>query len=141
MRVVLDASVLAECVRPEGTAARRWLLDLLDGDDAHIVHGLTVLEVSSAIRGLVLRNEASADWAEHMHRSLSALPVVRESVTHPMLVRIWELHNNLTPYDAAYVALTERLQAEYGGQCVLATADARLANSSAVVCPTELLIY
>lgn len=39
----------------------------------------------------------------------------------PLLPRIWELRDNLTAYDAAYVALAEALDAP------LLTADARLA--------------
>jgi predicted nucleic acid-binding protein len=37
---------------------------------------------------------------------------------------MWELRNNMTAYDAAYVALAERLEA------VLVTCDARLATAS-----------
>ena len=41
-----------------------------------------------------------------------------------LLQRIWELRHALSPYDAAYVALAEALEAP------LLTADARLARST-----------
>jgi predicted nucleic acid-binding protein len=54
------------------------------------------------------------------------------------MARIWELRDSVTPYDAAYLAITERLQAVTGGQACLATADRKLARSPAVRCPVEL---
>jgi predicted nucleic acid-binding protein len=57
-----------------------------------------------------------------------------ERVTHrPLLERIWELHPNLTPYDAAYVALAEALDA------TLVTADQRLARAPGSRCTIECL--
>lgn len=46
----------------------------------------------------------------------------------PLLNRAWELRHNLTVYDAAYVALAERLDG------VLVTCDGRLANASGPRC-------
>ncbi len=43
--------------------------------------------------------------------------------------RIWELRNNITIYDAWYVALAEALDAR------LATLDVRLARAPGVRCP------
>jgi predicted nucleic acid-binding protein len=40
--------------------------------------------------------------------------------------RIWELRSNLTTYDAAYVAATERYR------CALVTTDARLARAAGI---------
>jgi predicted nucleic acid-binding protein len=51
----------------------------------------------------------------------------------PLLTRCWELRDNLTAYDAAYVALAEALES------VLLTADAHLANAPGVTCPIEML--
>lgn len=47
--------------------------------------------------------------------------------------RIWELRDNLTAYDAAYVALAEALDAP------LLTGDRHLARASGPRCPIELL--
>ncbi len=63
---------------------------------------------------------------------LADLPMAR--VSHrPLLRRCWELRDNLTVYDAAYVALAESLDA------TLVTADARLARAPGVRCAVELL--
>lgn len=40
----------------------------------------------------------------------SSAPIRRMSLA-PLLPRIWELQENVTPYDAAYVALAEQLPA------------------------------
>jgi predicted nucleic acid-binding protein len=46
--------------------------------------------------------------------------------------RTWELGENLTPYDAAYVAVAERI----GG--ALLTADVRLSRAPGIRCPVEV---
>lgn len=51
----------------------------------------------------------------------------------PLLERIWELRDNLTVPDAAYVALSEQLDVP------LLTSDARLVNSSGPRCGFELI--
>ena len=45
-----------------------------------------------------------------------------------LLSRIWELRDNLSAYDATYVALAEALA------CELVTADARLAQAPGPTC-------
>lgn len=47
--------------------------------------------------------------------------------------RAYELRDNVTAYDAAYVALAEALG------CPLVTADGRLAKASGVRCGVELV--
>jgi len=47
--------------------------------------------------------------------------------------RVWSLGANLSAYDAAYVALAERLDA------VLLTADARIAGAPGVRCAVEVV--
>jgi len=63
---------------------------------------------------------------------LAALPLRR--VPHlPLLGRVWELRDNLTAYDAAYVALAEALDA------LLLTADGAMGKVSGVRCEVEVL--
>jgi predicted nucleic acid-binding protein len=63
---------------------------------------------------------------------LMALPLRR--VSHrPLLTRCWELRDNLTPYDAAYVSLAEELNAS------LLTADRRLAAAPGLRCDVVVL--
>lgn len=58
-----------------------------------------------------------------MLRRFGELPIVRYPHT-PLRDRIWELGDNLSAYDATYVALSEILEAP------LITKDARLARST-----------
>jgi predicted nucleic acid-binding protein len=50
-----------------------------------------------------------------------------------LIARCWELRDNLTIYDAAYVALAEALQAS------LLTGDKRLATATGPRCHIEVL--
>ncbi len=57
-----------------------------------------------------------------------------ERVSHrPLLGRIWELRGNVTPCDAAYVALVETIEA------TLVTADRRLSQAPGPRCQIEYL--
>ena len=57
-----------------------------------------------------------------------------ERVTHGRLLeRCWELRDNLTIYDAAYVALAELLEVS------LLTADGRIHSAPGLRCPIEVL--
>jgi predicted nucleic acid-binding protein len=58
---------------------------------------------------------------------------LRRAPHRPLLARCWELRENLTVYDAAYVALAELLD------LALLTADARLANAPGLRCKIDLL--
>jgi len=60
------------------------------------------------------------------------LPLLRASHL-PLLPRCWELRYNLTPYDAAYVALAEALDV------ALVTADGPLARASGIRCVVDVL--
>jgi predicted nucleic acid-binding protein len=63
---------------------------------------------------------------------LRDLPLQR--VDHaPLLARCWELRDNLTNYDAAYVALAEALDVP------LLTGDQRLARSTGPRCSIEAI--
>jgi predicted nucleic acid-binding protein len=62
---------------------------------------------------------------------LAALPAQR-APHRPLLARCWELRDNLTPYEAAYVALAEAMHA------ALLTGDRRLANATGPQCPIEV---
>jgi predicted nucleic acid-binding protein len=50
-----------------------------------------------------------------------------------MFDRIWELRDNVTAYDAAYVALAEAIE------CPLVTADARLSRARGLRCSVTVV--
>jgi predicted nucleic acid-binding protein len=63
---------------------------------------------------------------------LVALPV-RRAPHLPLLARCWSLRDDLSVYDASYVALAEALDT------VLRTADARLSRAPGLRCAVEIL--
>jgi predicted nucleic acid-binding protein len=138
MDVVVDASVLTEVLVETDGAAAAWLKALVGPDDMYWVPGLTPLEVISALRSLVYRAELEEAVAESAVKWLPTFVVKNRAVGQPEAIRIWELRRTVTPYDAAYVALAEQLQAETGGNAVLATADQKLAGASGPKCQIEL---
>jgi predicted nucleic acid-binding protein len=58
---------------------------------------------------------------------------VRRYAAVGLLPRIWVLRENLTAYDATYVALAEELV------CALVTADPRLAAAPGPKCPITVV--
>ncbi|MBB5633329.1 putative nucleic acid-binding protein [Cryobacterium mesophilum] len=85
------------------------------------------VEYASAIRRFVSRRELSAANADRYIETWASTPI-RRSRHLPLLPRIWQLRENISSYDAAYVALAERLAAP------LVTADRRLARAASAYC-------
>lgn len=90
------------------------------------------IEVLSTLRRGVLSGRIGQPQAARALIRLNRMPLRRHS--HRSLAhRCWDLRDNLTPYDAAYVALAERL-----GE-VLVTSDGRVARAPGLRCSVELL--
>lgn len=124
--IVLDAGVFvaATCsVDPDGARARA----AMDGDQQWCAPEHFRLEAANAIRGLVRGCALSASSAAAVVAALSGLEV-RLVPTVDLLPRIWQLRDNLSAYDAAYVALAESLDVQ------LVTADQRLARAPGIRC-------
>ena len=100
--------------------------------DASLAPQVLDLEVLSALRGMLRRDVIVESVARNSLRYLAHLPIRR--VPHePLLERCWELRDNLTAYDACYVALAEVTGA------TLLTSDRRLAGAPGVRCEIELI--
>jgi predicted nucleic acid-binding protein len=128
--IVVDASVLMPALVDEGEKGDR-MRARLDGEWL-TAPSVVDLEVIAALRGIVRGGEVTARRAERALEDLVSLPLDR--APHRRLARrIWELRDNLTAYDASYVALAERLDT------VLLTADAALARAPGIECEIELL--
>lgn len=127
--IVVDASVVVDALAtPAPNAA---LAERLDQDaDLRAPH-LIDIEVVHALRRLVSTGELSDDRAADALSDLHALRIVR--YPHLSLIdRVWELRNNLTAYDAAYVALAELLEVPF------VTCDVRLAQAPGHTAEIEL---
>ena len=80
-------------------------------------------EVVAALRGLTLEGLISVDRAQDALTDYDALPIERWHSAPALRRRAFSLRDNLSAYDAAYVALAEALD------CPLLTRDARLARA------------
>ena len=127
--IVVDASVVLDALAtptPNPDLAHR-----LDQDKDFRAPHLIDIEVASALRRLVSEGELHHDRAADALSDLHALRIVR--YPHLSLVdRVWELRDNLTTYDAAYVALAEILEVPF------VTCDTRLAGSPGHQAEVEL---
>ncbi len=63
---------------------------------------------------------------------LARFPIRRMALA-PLLHRIWELRDNVTAYEAAYVALAERLESPF------VTCDSKLVAANGPRCRFELI--
>lgn len=128
--IVLDAS-----------AAIDWLLQTPEGqkielriysrnETLHAPH-LLDLEFAQVLRRLVRERVVPSQRADQAIEDLLDLRITR----YPhfiLLPRIWQLRQNLSTYDAAYVALAEKLGAH------LITRDSRLASAPGHAATVEL---
>jgi predicted nucleic acid-binding protein len=128
--IVVDASVLAPALADDGADGDRARLRLRG--EQLVAPELVDLEVLSTLRRAVRAGRLDERRSGQALDDLAALPLRR--VPHlPLLARAWELRDNLTAYDAAYVALAESLRA------LLLTADGGIEKASGVRCDVEIL--
>jgi predicted nucleic acid-binding protein len=126
---VLDASVAVTALTQPGSPAA----DLLaDSDAVFQVPSIFDVEVVGALRGLVRGGKYDRAAADDLIVDLMMLPVERWHMSS-LLPRMWELRENLTPYDAAYVALAELTGA------ILATGDERITVAPATRCEIQIV--
>lgn len=129
--IVVDASVIAPALADDGADGDR-ARDRLRGERLAAPE-IMDLEVASVIRRALLAGDLGERRAEFALDDLRALRLRRAGHLR-LLPRIWELRHNLTPYDAAYVALAEALDA------LLVTADRRLAQAAGPRCTMEQIL-
>jgi len=123
--LVIDASAAVALLAdagPDGTWAEHVL-----GREQLVAPHLMPVESANILRRAAARGEISADAAALAHADLLALRVDLFPY-EPFARRVWELRENLTTYDAWYVALAEALGAK------LATLDGALCRASGPRC-------
>jgi predicted nucleic acid-binding protein len=122
---VVDASVvIAALVGVDDTG--EWAESLLLEGQFAAPH-LLPAEVASMLRRAVQSGDLSTDLATLAYADLLDLRIQLYPYA-PFSVRVWELRDNVTPYDAWYVALAEFLEVP------LATLDGKLAKAAGTRC-------
>ena len=119
--IVVDASVVLELLLR--TPAAPGIETRLFSANAiwHAPHLLDV-EVAQVLRRYTFAGEITATRGLEAIGDLADLPLTSYP-HHPFLSRIWELRDNVTAYDAAYISLAEALAVP------LVTLDAKLASA------------
>lgn len=127
---MVDASVLVTALGDDGPDGQRVRSRIVG--ERLAAPEVVDLEVVSAFRRLRTSGRLDDDRAGVAVSDLQALRMQR--VPHrALLERCWELRENVTVYDAAYIALAERLES------TLLTADRRLTKAPGTRCSFELL--
>ena len=122
--IVLDASALIELLL-ETAAGHRVAARIADPRlGLHVPHLIDV-EVTQALRRYVREGDIEPSDAGTALDDLRALDLQRHA--HDQLLdRVWSLRENLSAYDAVYVALAEALDTK------VLTCDARMARAPGV---------
>jgi predicted nucleic acid-binding protein len=129
MTVVVDASVVVAAL-VDGGRDGAWAESLLAAEDLVAPH-LMPVEVANILRRASMARDLSADVAALAHRDLLELRVGLFAY-EPFAMRVWDLRDTVTAYDAWYVALAETLGIE------LATLDRKLARAGGPRCGFRL---
>ncbi len=129
MKVIDAGTLIAAFIERDGMGDRaREHLNV----DRLAAPELIDIETCSALRQLDLAGRLPTGTATTAMSRLARLSIERH--THsPLLDRCWQLRHNVTPYEAAYVALAEALDVP------LVTTDAHLARATGPRCAFEVL--
>ncbi len=103
------------------------------GDEELATPHLIDSEVTHVLRGLVRRGVLTEEQGSLALEGFTQLTLTRFPADW-LRARMWTLRDNLTAYDATYVALAEMTAAS-----ALLTTDARLASAPGPECHIELL--
>ena len=128
--IVVDASVFTDALidaSDRGKQAR----DLL-AQWQPVAPAIVDAEVLSSLRRQLRSETITRDHAGFAIQRLRRIDI-RRVLLDSLAPRMWELRDNLTPYDAAYVALAE------AAKLPLWTADKRLAQAPGTDCEIHIL--
>ena len=128
--IVLDTSAMVEFLVGADPLAER-VRALVVGGKLAAPHAID-LECAAALGGLVRGQKLPSAEAERALELLGSMRLERYGHV-PLLARIWQLRHNMWPYDAAYVALAESLNAD------LVTLDGKIEGIPGVRCAVRNL--
>jgi len=124
--IVVDASAAVSALLNAGPARQA-----LAEEQVHVPH-LIDPEVANALRRQAAASLIEPGDAWTALDRWRRLGMSRYAVFH-LFERVWELRENLSAYDASYVALAESLD------CALLTADVRLGGAPGLRCPVTVV--
>ena len=125
--IVVDASAAVSALLNDGPARRAILEQQL-----HVPH-LIDTEVASGLRRQVAAGNIDADAGWTALDTFRRLGMTRYPAGG-LLERIWQLRDNVSAYDAIYIALAEGLD------CALLTSDAKLGRTPGIRCSVTLVL-
>lgn len=128
--IVLDASATVDWLL-QTSAGRKIEARIYSGNESLHAPHLLDLEVAQVMRRLARERTISAQRADEALEDLISLRLTRHPHTL-FLTRVWRLRNNLSAYDAAYIAVAEMLDAP------LLTRDSRIASAPGHSAAVEL---
>ncbi len=112
----------------DGGSSGQWATGVLEGAGDLLAPHLGLFEAANILRRHQLASLITADQAEQAHADLLDLPL--DLWPYELLARrSWQLRQNLTIYDGAYVALAEMTGTP------LATLDQSIARAPGPRCP------
>ena len=124
--IVVDASAALSGLLNDGPARQSLIREQL-----HAPH-LVDSEVASGLRRQVSSRRITADEGWAALNAWRRVGLTRYAV-NMLLDRVWQLRENLSAYDAGYVALAEALG------CSLLTADARISQAPGLPCTVTVV--
>jgi len=119
--IVVDASALLEFLLQTTVGTRVEARLFRDEDELHAPHLLDV-EMVQGLRRLVRTGEVLPGRADEAIADLADLDLHRHSHVD-LLARAWKLRDNISAYDAMYLALAEAIEA------TVVTCDSPLARA------------
>jgi predicted nucleic acid-binding protein len=131
--IVVDASAAVELLAADDEPRRFAVASRLTSGDAMYAPSHFDIEVMSALRGIARQNTVVRQNGVRLLTQLHKMPIRRERLSLEALQRMWRLRENMTTYDAGYIALAEELGAS------LVTCDAKFVAPPGIACTVELI--
>lgn len=124
--IVIDASAALSGLLTAGQARTMMATENL------MAPQLIDYEIANALRRRTFAGDVDSATAWGVLEAWQRIGI-RRFAASGHLERVWELRDNVSAYDAAYVSLAEALG------CPLITCDSRLARAPGVACPITVL--
>jgi len=125
LTIVVDASTVVSALVDAGFEGQ-WAEQLLQSNEV-VAPSLLQVECTNVLRRLTSSGKIIDLDASMAYRDLMLLPISLFPF-EPFADRVWALRNNLSSYDAWYVAIAESLNVP------LATLDTKLTNAPGTMC-------